>query len=190
MIENCSYIRSAMFIDFDNVYSQLKETNYKLAQAFGMVPHRWLNWIEAGISTYYADPTRKTRRILARICYLNPDLYSKFRAHFIRSGFRTVDCPTLTLRGKTSADVHMVVDILELLDSNTHFDEFIILSADADFRPVLLKLRENDRRTAVLAVGPSAVAYRAASDLLIDQNTFCEKALLGFELEKGDLNES
>jgi uncharacterized LabA/DUF88 family protein len=52
-----------------------------------------------------------------------------------------VDCPPLTQRGKTSADVYMVMDVLDALEHKTEFDEFIILSSDADFTPVLLRLR-------------------------------------------------
>lgn len=39
--------------------------------------------------------------------------------------------------GKTSTDIHMVLDIIDLLQHETHYDEFIVFSADADFTPVL-----------------------------------------------------
>ena len=88
-----------------------------------------------------------------------------------------VDCPALTSGGKTSSDIHMVIDILDALHHDTHFDEFIILSGDADFTPVLLRLSKHDRRSAVLAIGPASTAYKAASDLLIDEDTFLEEAI-------------
>ena len=66
----------------------------------------------------------------------------------------------------------MVLDIVDFLGGPTIFDEFIIMSADADFAPVLLKLRKHDRRSIVLAIGPSSSAYMAASDLVIDQEMF------------------
>jgi hypothetical protein len=34
---------------------------------------------------------------------------------------------------KNSADIHIVIDILDLLTRPTHFDEVILLSADADY---------------------------------------------------------
>jgi hypothetical protein len=71
----------------------------------------------------------------------------------------------------------MVMDILDTLGHDTCFDEFIILSGDADFTPVLLRLSKHDRRSAVLAIGPASVAYKAACDLLIDQDTFLEEAI-------------
>jgi hypothetical protein len=71
----------------------------------------------------------------------------------------------------------MVMDILDLMHHATRFDEFIILSGDSDFTPVLLRLRAHDRRTAILTIGPVAPAYRAASDLVISSDTFIEDAL-------------
>jgi hypothetical protein len=88
-----------------------------------------------------------------------------------------VDCPPLTSGGKTSADIQMVMDILDALGHTTRFEEFIILSGDADFTPMLLRLSKYDRRSAVLAIGPASVAYKAACDLLIDQDIFLEEAI-------------
>ncbi len=95
--------------------------------------------------------------MLVRRCYLNPQAYQRFRPSFNLAGFEIVDCPALTSEGKTSTDIHMVLDIVDLLQHETHYDEFIVFSADADFTPVLRKLRRWDRRTTVLAIGfPSA----------------------------------
>src|SRR5262249_2598384 len=87
-----------------------------------------------------------------------------------------VDCPPLTSGGKTSADIHMVMDILDTLSHPTRFDEFILLSGDADFTPVLLRLSKHDRRSAILAVGPASVAYKAACALRTAQAPFREEA--------------
>ena len=56
------------------------------------------------------------RRILIRRCYLNPQSFSNFRPYFIRSAFEVVDCPPLTARGKTSTDIHLVMDVLDTLN--------------------------------------------------------------------------
>ncbi len=55
--------------------------------------------------------------------------------------------------------------------------EFIVFSADADFTPVLRKLRRHDRRTTVLAIGFPSAAYQASADLLIDERLFVREAL-------------
>jgi hypothetical protein len=71
----------------------------------------------------------------------------------------------------------MVLDIIDLLQHEAHYDEFIVFSADADFTPVLRKLRRWDRRTTVLAIGFPSAAYRASADLLIDPDDFVRDAL-------------
>jgi hypothetical protein len=86
-------------------------------------------------------------------------------------------CPPVTSQGKTSTDIHMVKDIVDLLQHETRCDEFIVFSADADFTPVLRKLRRFDRRTAVLAIGFPSAAYQASADLLIDERLFLREAL-------------
>jgi hypothetical protein len=83
----------------------------------------------------------------------------------------------VTSQGKTSTDIHMVLDIVDLLQHETRCDEFIVFSADADFTPVLRKLRRFDRRTTVLAIGFPSAAYQASADLLIDERLFLREAL-------------
>ncbi|HEX6040579.1 NYN domain-containing protein [Longimicrobium sp.] len=169
----------ALFVDFDNIYLGLRETSREAAEAFATRPHVWLRWIEHGMPMEprpeHAGP--KENRVLIRQCYLNPDTFGKYRGYFTRSGFTVVDCPSLTSRGKNSSDIVMVMDILDALRHETHFDRFVIMSADADFTPVLQRLRAHDRRTAVLVSGQAAPAYRAACDRLINEDAFIELAL-------------
>jgi hypothetical protein len=166
--------RSALFVDFDNVYLGLWHQEPDLAVRFAEQPGRWIEWLQRALEVPAESWLAPARRILVRRCYLNPQSFGKWRAYFIRAGFETIDCPPLTAQGKTSADVHMVLDIIDFLAGPTVFDEFIIMSADADFAPVLLKLRKHDRRSIVVAIGPSSSAYTAASDLVIDQDTFLD----------------
>ncbi|WP_218961370.1 NYN domain-containing protein [Desulfobotulus mexicanus] len=176
---NTRSMRSAVFVDFDNIFIRLSELDANIARTFATRPLDWISWLENSLPPYAGIDAGAKRNILVRRCYLNPKSFGNFRPYFIRGAFETVDCPSLTTQGKTSADVHMVVDLLDLLDHKVNYDEFIIMSADADFTPVLLKLRKWDRRTAVLAVGSTSPAYRAASDLVIDQDVFIEEALGG-----------
>lgn len=168
------YLRSALFVDFDNIYSGLERGSREAARRFAQDPARWIGWLER---LPVAGDEGLRRRLLVRRCYLNPRRYNAFRPYFIRSAFEVVDCPPLTQQGKTSADVMMVLDVVDALNHPTRFDEFIVFSGDADFTPVLLRLRKHDRRTAVLTVGPASGAYRAASDLLLPEETFIEEAL-------------
>jgi hypothetical protein len=115
--------------------------------------------------------------VLVRRCYLNPVMYQKYRRPFHEAGFEIVDCPPMTATGKTSTDIHLVLDTMDALLDDTHFDEFIVFSADADFSPVLRRLRRHDRRTVVFAAGAMSESYKASADRVIDMQTFLRDAL-------------
>ena len=176
-------MKSALFVDFDNVYSGLRKLDQTIADRFARQPLEWMNWIIHELELPDHTPDGARRRVLVRRCYLNPQAYQRFRPSFNLAGFEIIDCPALTSEGKTSTDIHMVLDIIDLLQHETHYDEFIVFSADADFTPVLRKLRRWDRRTTVLAIGFPSAAYRASADLLIDQDEFVRNAL-GFKDEE------
>jgi len=180
-----SYVRTALFVDFDNVYSNLNAIDPAAGKAFATEPDRWLRWIQEDMGQVVRDAAEDAgREILVRACYLNPVMYGRFRPFFTRAAFRVVDCPPLTTRGKNSADIYMVLDILDALEHPTIFDEFVVLSADADFTPVMLRLRAHDRRTVLLATGPSATALRSACDMVLPLEIFLNEAL-EIDLEQG-----
>ena len=176
-------MKSALFVDFDNVYSGLRKLDPAMADKFAQKPQRWMQWLVSSLELPEHAPEDARRRVLVRRCYLNPQVYQRFRPSFNLAGFEIIDCPSLTSEGKTSTDIHMVLDIIDLLQHEAHYDEFIVFSADADFTPVLRKLRRWDRRTTVLAIGFPSAAYRASADLLIDQDLFVRDAL-GFREEE------
>ena len=170
-------MKSALFVDFDNVYTQLRQVQPAAAERFARQPIEWIRWLTESLEIPSGHDPQARRRLLVRRCYLNPNWYQTYRHAFLRAGFEIVDCPPVTSQGKTSTDIHMVLDIVELLAHETRYDEFIVLSADADFTPVLRKLRRYDRRTSVLAIGFPSAAYQASADLLIDERLFIEQAL-------------
>lgn len=165
-------MKIALFVDFDNVYSGLRRISAEAAERFSRQPLRWLHWLMD------ADGTSDSqRRVLVRRCYLNPVMYQKYRRPFHEAGFEIVDCPPMTATGKTSTDIHLVLDTMDALMDATHFDEFIVFSADADFSPVLRRLRRHDRRTVVFAAGAMSESYKASADRVIDIPTFLRDAL-------------
>lgn len=153
-------MKSALFVDFDNVYSGLRRLDQETADQFARNPTIWMNWLIKSLEMPEPASPGAKRRVLVRRCYLNPQAYQRFRPSFNLAGFEIIDCPALTSEGKTSTDIHMVLDIVDLLQHETRYDEFIVFSADADFTPVLRKLRRWDRRTTVLAIGFPSAAYR------------------------------
>ncbi len=159
-------VRSALFVDFDNIYSDLQKLDATSADEFATNPGIWVKRLENGEDV----DGLFTRRFLVRACYLNPSVHSKHRSFFTRAGFRVIDCPSLTRQGKSSADIHLVIDALDALAHNAHYEEFIVCSADADFTPLMVRLRANDRRTVMVAGGLTAAAYRATCDEIIDSS--------------------
>lgn len=177
---NFNEVTCALYLDFDNIYSRLSESNPKAADEFTSHPYRWVKWLENhATKVLYGDYTR--RRILRKVCYINPDCYQQFRPAFIKSAFTVVDCPPLTSRGKTSTDIHLVMDCMDDLQHPTNFDEFMILSADSDFTPLLIRLVEHARRTIVLSIGYSSPAYISAASWRIREDWFIDQALSGNE---------
>jgi NYN domain len=170
-------MKSALFVDFDNVFSQLRQLQPDAAERFARHPSEWIGWLTSSLALPEPHDEGERRRLLVRRCYLNPNWYQNYRHAFLRAGFEIVDCPPVTSQGKTSTDIHMVLDIVDLLQHETRCDEFIVFSADADFTPVLRKLRRYDRRTTVLAIGFPSAAYQASADLLIDERLFLREAL-------------
>ncbi|MBT9291068.1 NYN domain-containing protein [Prosthecodimorpha staleyi] len=172
-------LRSVLFVDFDNVFFALQSADKDAARAFANDPQSWLDAIESGVLIEEADGSERIRRrILMRRCYANPAVMRYFRPSFTRSGFQIVDCPPLTGKGKNSADIYMVVDMLDAMRHETRFDEFIILSGDADFTPVLTRLRAYDRRSVIYSNAVTAAAYKALCDGMITEERLID--LTGF----------
>ena len=165
-------IKTALFIDFDNVYlSLLNDYSESIARRFAN-PSRWMPWLEAGAYVTERDDLMGERSILIRRCYGSPDRMRPFRAYFTRSGFQVMDCPPLTTSGKNSADIVMTLDIADAIEHRTRFDEFVILSSDADFTPVALRLRAYDWITSILANQQTAAAFRSCCDVVINMEDF------------------
>jgi hypothetical protein len=170
---------SAVFVDYDNIYLSLKRKSDEAARRFAKDAAAWLRGIESGrlITPTNAPFADIKRRLVMNRCYGNPvprrnshdnstdmNSFPFVRHHFLRAGFEVVDCPPLTAQLKNSSDIRMVMDVRDYLTHDTYFDEFIILSGDADFTPVLHRLRAHARRTVIFANDFTAAPYTAISD--------------------------
>jgi NYN domain len=177
--ESSGPVLTTVFVDYDNIYLSLKRKNEDAAKRFAKDSSVWLQGIASGelitSTNSYAIPGE--RRIAMNRCYGNPvprrnthdnstdmNSFPFIRHHFLRSGFEVIDCPPLTAQLKNSADIRMVMDVRDILNHDTYFDEFIILSGDADFTPLLHRLRAHARRTVVFANDHTAQPYTAISD--------------------------
>lgn len=177
--ESSGPVLTTVFVDYDNIYLSLKRKNEDAAKRFAKDSSVWLQGIMSGELITPTSPfmAPAERRIAMNRCYGNPvprrnshdnstdmNSFPFIRHHFLRSGFEVIDCPPLTAQLKNSADIRIVMDIRDILNHDTFFDEFIILSGDADFTPVLHRLRAHARRTVVFANDHTAQPYTAISD--------------------------
>jgi hypothetical protein len=144
-------IRSALFIDYEN-----------LPLPPGSIAN-WLAWLEDG-----AFDDDKPRRFLVKKVFWNPAAI-KHSATFEEAGFDVVLCERFAELGN-SLDIRMAIDIVETCRKNSRINEFILATTDSDFIPVLQKLNELGKRSAVV-VDPTKMnvytTYRQHADTLI-----------------------
>ncbi len=170
---------STVFVDYDNIYLSLKRKSEEAAKRFAKDAGLWIAEIASGrlITPTNGPALDMPRRIVMNRCYGNPvprrnahdnstdmNSFPFVRHHYLRAGFEVIDCPPLTAQLKNSADIRMVMDVRDYLLHDTYFDEFIILSGDADFTPVLHRLRQHARRTVIYSNDYTAAPYTAISD--------------------------
>ena len=170
---------SAIFVDYDNIYLSLKRKNEDAAKRFSKDAALWIKELETGrlITPTSGYGNIGQRRIVMNRCYGNSvprrnshdnstdmNSFPFVRNHFLRAGSETIDCPPLTAQMKNSADIRMVMDIRDMLTHDTYFDEFIILSGDADFTPLIHRLRAHARRTIIFSNEHTVSPYTAISD--------------------------
>ena len=199
--ESLRPILTTVFVDYDNVYLSLKRKNEEAAKRFSKDASRWIREIETGrLMTPTNGPAEtRPRRIVINRCYGNPvprrnqgdnstdmSSFPFVRHHFLRAGFEVIDCPPLTAQLKNSADIRMVMDVRDILTHDTYFDEFVILSGDADFTPVLHRLRSHARRTVIYSNDNTAAPYTAICDAEIRESDFLALLLDGLIPARGE----
>jgi hypothetical protein len=173
-------VRSVLYLDFDNVLGGLLKLDPNSAIRYAEQPQLWLSRLAAG------GRDERRRRWLVLRCYMNPAgwvshpandgtrlYFSKFRPYLTDAGFEVIDCPRLT-QTKNGADIRLVIDAVEALRADVHYDEFVIASGDSDMTPLIVRLRASDRRVTLLSPSDSAVVLGAVADRLIGGEEFLE----------------
>ncbi len=166
-------VNSALFIDYDNVRTELEKYDPAIAARFSNKTLLWLDALEKHLGLG-EDIGADGRRIVSRRCYASPHLINPYRRNFTQTGFEVIDCPPLTTHLKNSADIYIVMDVIDYLGRYPHIDEYIILSGDADFVPVLNRLRKELKRSVIFASYNTTAAYRNCSDQRIEAEFFAE----------------
>jgi len=119
----------AVFVDFENLALGVREMK---AEPF-QIPLVLKRLLEKG-------------RIVYKRAYCDWSNYRDAIREFHSHGIELIDIPQSKASGKNSADIHMVVDALDLCYAKHHIDTFALLSGDSDFSPLVSKLKENDKR--------------------------------------------
>ncbi len=119
----------AVFVDFENLAIGVRDAKWQVFQ-IQLVLKRLL---EKG-------------RVVYKRAYCDWSNYRDAIREFHAQGIELIDIPLSKASGKNSADIHMVVDALDLCYAKDHIDIFALLSGDSDFSPLVSKLKENDKR--------------------------------------------
>ena len=119
----------AVFVDFENLAIGVRDAKWQVFQ-IQLVLKRLL---EKG-------------RVVYKRAYCDWSNYRDAIREFHAQGIELIDIPQSKASGKNSADIHMVVDALDLCYAKNHIDVFALLSGDSDFSPLVSKLKENDKR--------------------------------------------
>lgn len=134
----------ALFCDFENVALGVKDSDGPKFD-INLVLERLLLKGNIVVKKAYCDWAR----------------YREFKPGMHGAAFELIEIPHVSMSGKNSADIRMVVDALDLCYTKEHVDTFVIISGDSDFSPLVSKLRENNK--TVVGVG----VKNSTSDLLI-----------------------
>ena len=102
-------------------------------------------------------------RIVYKRAYGDWNAYAGAVRELHALGISMMEMPRGRHSGKNSADIHMVVDALDLCYAKQHIDAFALLSGDSDFSPLVSKLKENDKRVIGCGVRNSTSNLLAGS---------------------------
>ena len=132
--------RIAVFVDFENLAIGARDMHGQESFQIDVVLRRLL---EKG-------------RIVYKRAYCDWSRYRPATKELHQQGVELVDVPHTGMSGKNSADIHLVVDALELCHAKQHIDVFALLTGDSDFSPLVAKLKENDKRVVGCGVKSSS----------------------------------
>lgn len=156
-------VRSALFIDFENVGSICSPD--RIAD--------WLAWIEAG-----AFDDGRRRKLVEKRVYWNPS-HQKYEDIFEGHGFEIILCEKFQYL-KNGADIRIALDVMEAIHRPRHVDELILFAQDTDYVPVLQRLETKKVRSAILVDERQDriyAIYDLHADVTIPIRVFKEDAL-------------
>ena len=97
-------------------------------------------------------------RILIARSYADWGRFARFKKALLGANVTMMELTSHGMQDKNRADIAMVVDTLELAFTRDYIDTFVVVSGDSDFTPLVLKLRELNKR--VIGCGTRASTSR------------------------------
>jgi uncharacterized protein (TIGR00288 family) len=135
--------RIALFVDFENLAIGTRDRGQHIDMAVVM------------------DALSERGRVVVRRAYADWNLFSEYRENLLGQRIEMIEVPQRTgMVRKNAADIKLAVDAVELSWQRDFLTVFVIASGDSDFTPLVLKLRELNKR--VIGVGVEG----STSDLL------------------------
>lgn len=101
-------------------------------------------------------------RILVSRSYGDWGRFAKYKQQLLEQGVTMVELTSYRGAEKNRADIALVVDAMELAYTREYLDTFVLLSGDSDFTPLVMRLKELDKR--VIGIG----TRRSTSRLLVE----------------------
>ena len=100
-------------------------------------------------------------RILVARSYADWGRFSRFKQSLLTANVTMMELTSHGMQDKNRADIAMVVDALELAFTKDYIGTYVVVSGDSDFTPMVLKMRELNKR--VIGIG----TRKSTSRLLI-----------------------
>jgi hypothetical protein len=97
------------------------------------------------------DRLKDKGRILVARSYGDWGRFARFKQELLTCNVTMMELTSHGMQDKNRADIAMVVDCLELAFTRHFVDTFVIVSGDSDFTPLVLKMRELNKK--VIGVG-------------------------------------
>lgn len=129
--------------------------------------------------------------IVIKRAYSDWGRFKSDRRPLHENGFELIEIPHVSMTGKNSADIRMVVDALDLCYTKSHVTDFALITGDSDFSPLAQKLRENNKRVIGIGVKSSSgkLLIESCDDFIYYDDLVHQHRQRETENRKGEIND-
>ena len=85
-------------------------------------------------------------RILTARSYADWGRFNRFKVDQMHEGITMVELTSHGMQEKNRADIALAVDAMEIAYTRSYIDTFVVLSGDSDFTPLVMRLKELNKR--------------------------------------------